>query len=850
MPTHRDEATDVADPPGNLLDPVARSPSSSADLRLLGPALSAWGTAWLVPAVGIPAGTALACALASAAALCLVAAAKRGTTPPPDKAVVNATPGEVTGPQARDAQPDRGRAGKSGRDRRRWARPLAAVLVIGAAAGGASAARVAAISGGPVASMARDGEAAWLEMVVTGDPQPIQSTTDRVDRVKLKARLERVRNLRVRLPVIVLGDAASWRDLAPSSRIRAFGRLSEPQQMDGTIAVISARGRPILQRGPSALQREATALRAGLRTAVSALGPAERGLVPGIVVGDTSQMPEELSEQFKRAGLTHLLAVSGANLMILVGFLLGLARVVGIRGRLPPLLALGSIVGFVILARPQPSVLRAAVMAVILIVATLTGRQRAGISSLCVAVCLLILIDPWLARSYGFALSVLATGGILVLAPRWADRLSGCGPGSVGAALGTVGRLRRLFAESLAVPAAAQVACLPVLVMLAGQVSLIAVFANLLAAPAVAPTTILGLLTAVMAPASQSGAAFLGHLAGLPASWIVRVAALFAELPGAVLPWQSGPLGAFAAVGFLVIGAVMVRRVRRSRWVGLTCAAAAIVLILRPSLSVGWPPPGWVIVACDVGQGDALVLRLAAHTGVLVDTGPDPRPVDRCLRDLGVRMLPLVVLSHFHSDHVAGLPGVLNGRAIGEIVVSPLDDPAENAVHVRRWAARARVRVRAAVAGEIWQVGPARLTVLGPRVLLGGGQVNGEGSAANNASIVMLAELHGVRLLLTGDIEPPAQAALLSDGGDLHADVYKVPHHGSAYQDGRLLAAVRPRVALVCVGAGNDYGQPAPRTVSALKDSGATVLRTDERGDVAVVLAGQALRAVARGRSP
>jgi competence protein ComEC len=294
----------------------------------------------------------------------------------------------------------------------------------------------------------------------------------------------------------------------------------------------------------------------------------------------------------------------------------------------------------------------------------------------------------------------------------------------------------------------------------------------------------------------------------------------------------------------------MARRVRRTPLVVLTCVAAAVVLVLRPSLSVGWPPPGWVIVACDVGQGDALVLRLAAHSGVLVDAGPDPRPVDRCLRDLGVRTLPLVVLSHFHSDHVAGLPGVLNGRAIGEIVVSPLDDPAENAVHVGRWAAQAKVRVRAAVAGEIWQVGPARLTVLGPRVLLGGGQVNGEGSAANNASVVLLAELRGVRLLLTGDIEPPAQAALLSGGGDLHADVYKVPHHGSAYQDSRLLVAVRPRVALVCVGAGNDYGQPAPSTVGALEGTGAAVLRTDERGDVAVVAAGQALRAIARGRSP
>src|SRR5262245_21762628 len=638
MPTHRDEATDVADPPGNLLDPVARSPSSSPDLRLLGPALSAWGTAWLVPAVGIAAGTALACALASAAALCLVAAAKRGTTPPPDKAVVNATPGEVTGLQARDAQPDRGRAGKSGRDRRRWARPLAAVLVIGAAAGGASAARVAAISGGPVASMARDGEAAWLEMVVTGDPQPMQAPTDRVDRVKLTARLERVRNLRVRLPVIVLGDAASWRDLAPSSRVRAFGRLAEPQRMDGTAVVISARGRPILQRGPSAIQGAATALRAGLRDAVSTVGPAERGLIPGVVVGDTSQMPEELSEQFKRAGLTHLLAVSGANLMILVGFLLGLARVVGLRGRLPPLMALGSIVGFVILARPQPSVLRAAVMAVIVIAATLTGRRRTGLSSLCVAVCVLLLVDPWLARSYGFALSTLATGGILVLAPRWADRMSGG-----GLRPGPRGRLRRLLAESLAVPAAAQVACLPVLVMLTGQVSLVAVAANLLAAPAVAPTTILGLLAATCAPVSQSGAAFLGHLAGIPASWIVRVAASFADLPGAVLPWQSGSLGAFAAVGLLTVCAVVARRLRRSPWAVLTVSSASISLVLRPSLSVGWPPPGWVIVACDVGQGDALVLRITAQSSVLVDAGPDPRPVDRCLRDLGVRTLPLIV---------------------------------------------------------------------------------------------------------------------------------------------------------------------------------------------------------------
>jgi competence protein ComEC len=564
-----------------------------------------------------------------------------------------------------------------------------------------------------------------------------------------------------------------------------------------------------------------------------------------MVVGDTALMQPELTAQFKRAGLTHLTAVSGANLMILVGFLLGLARAVGWRGRLPPVFALVAMTGFVVIARPQPSVLRAAVMAVIVLIATMTGRRRAGMTSLCAAVCLLLLVDPWLARSYGFALSVLATWGILVLAPRWRDRISGSHDRS---AVG--GWLRRLVAESLSVPAAAQVACLPVLVMLSGQVSLVAVAANLLAAPAVPPTTVLGLLAAGTASVSAGVARTLGHLAGLPAAWIVRVASGFADLPGAVVAWRSGVLGALAIVAALGIGVLLVRRLPRHRWVLIAGSVFAAAVITRPSLSAGWPPPGWLVVACDVGQGDALVLRLDSRSGVLVDTGPDPRAVDRCLHDLGVRRLPLVVLSHFHADHVAGLPGALAGRHVGEIVVSPLDDPAENAAHVRRWAARAGVGVRAAVAGEVWQIGEFRASVLAPRVLLGKGQADGEGSAPNNASVVLLVESPQVRVLFTGDIEPPAQAALLSGGGDLHADVYKVPHHGSAYQDRRLLAAVRPRVVLVSVGVGNDYGQPAPSTITALQRSGATVLRTDLRGDLAVVSTGHHLRAVARGRSP
>ncbi len=819
---------DIADRTGpEALDAVA----SAGDLRLVPPALMAWAVAWIVPEIGAAPGFILGLILLIAAGLAI---------------------------------------GTHRRLRSASAWLLVGALIVGSAVSVAMAARVAAIDRGPVAAMTSSRAAAWLELVVTSDPEPIRSATSRVDRVMLHARLERVRSTRVRVPVIVLADAASWRGVVPSSRLRVFGRLASPRHRDGTAAVVSARGRPIVLRGPPAVQRAASSLRAGLHEAVDGLSPAERGLVPGLVVGDTSRMQPELTERFRRAGLTHLTAVSGANLMILVGFLLAVTHAVGLRGRLPPGLALAAMGGFVVLARPQPSVLRAAAMATVVLAAVATGRRRVGLASLCAAVCVLILVDPWLARSYGFALSVLATWGILVLAPRWRDRIAG--PQAFDAAVGAARdpgdaadlqpsrfgrRVRALAAGAIAVPAAAQVACLPVVVMLTGQVSLVAVVANLLAAPAVAPTTVLGLLAAVASPLSAALARMVGQLAGYPARWIVAVAETFADLPGAVFPWRSGLPGALTVAAALAAGAVLIRHLCRRPAVLVALSVFVAALVVRPASVSGWPPNGWFVVACDIGQGDALVLKVGDSSAVLVDAGPDPRPVDRCLRDLGVRSLPMVVLTHFHADHVAGLPGVLDGRHVGEIVVSPLDDPPENAVHVRRWAARSGVRVRAAVAGEVWRVGDATVTVLGPRVLLGGGQVDGEGSAANNASIVLLAEVNHTRVLLTGDIEPPAQAALLASGRDrLRADVYKVPHHGSANQDADLLGAVQPRVALISVGAGNDYGQPAPRTVSSLTDHGIMVLRTDEHGDVAVISSSGGpggrgvLGAVSRGRSP
>lgn len=282
------------------------------------------------------------------------------------------------------------------------------------------------------------------------------------------------------------------------------------------------RGPPTVLGPPSAIQRAAEHVRARLRAAVGRLPPDQRGVLPGMVVGDTSRLAPELADDFQTAGLTHLLVVSGANLAIVIGAVLGLCRFAGLGHRRAPPVAVLAVFAFVVVARPEPSVLRATVMGLIGLLALFTGRRRQGIPALAAAVLLLVLIDPELARSYGFALSVLATAGLLVLAPPWRDRLARRLPGPL--------------ADALAVAAAAQVAVAPVLVMLSGEIGVLAVVANLLAAPAVAPATLLGALAAVTAPASLPLARVIVWPAGLAVAWIIRVARTTADLPYATIP--------------------------------------------------------------------------------------------------------------------------------------------------------------------------------------------------------------------------------------------------------------------------------------------------------------------------
>ncbi len=527
----------------------------------------------------------------------------------------------------------------------------------------------------------------------------------------------------MRVPVLVIADV-SWQRLELGSRLRTSGRL-QPARTSDLAGVLSPRGPPVVVEQPGPFLRSADHLRASIRDAVAGHPPGPRALVPALVDGDDGAMPEDLKEDFRTSGLTHLLAVSGTNLTLVVGSLLLLARWAGVRARGLAVVGALGVVGFVLLARTEPSVVRAAAMGAVGLIGMGHHGRRRGTRALGAAVLLLLLFDPWLALTMGFALSVLATAGILWLAPGWRDRL--------------MRWLPRWVAEAVSVPLAAQIACTPLVAAISGQVSLVAVGANLLAAPAVGPATVLGLAGGVVGLVAEPVGRIVAAPAAWCAGWIIAVAVRGADLPVAAFDWPAGPIGIasltlICAALSLFLGALLARRVTTLGLGGLMVCA-----LLFPLPTPGWPAKGWVMVACDVGQGDGLVLNAGRGTAVVVDAGPDPAPMDRCLRRLGVERVPLVVLTHFHADHVDGLAGVLKGRRVGAIEVTSVADPASGVRMVQGVAGRAGVPVLRASYGETRRLGPLSWQVIAPSRPP---SLESE-SPANDSSLVLLVEVHG-----------------------------------------------------------------------------------------------------------
>ncbi len=658
------------------------------------------------------------------------------------------------------------------------------------------------------------GHSVTASATVVADPRPTRSGTGwvipvRLDAVGPTAGAGTGTQTGSRLPALVLADD-SWADVALGSQVRASGRLTASDRTGPVAAVISVRGEPVQIRPPPGYQRAAGHLRSGLRDATEHLTGPARELIPSLVVGDTRRLSPLLVADLRDSGLAHLTAVSGANVSIVLLGLLLVARLLRVRPGLSTAVGVLGVIGFGLLARPEPSVLRASVMGLLGLAAITRSGRTGGVNVLGAAVCLLLLADPWLSRSLGFALSVVATAALMVPA-RWIAAGS-----------------RRWLVVAFAAAGAAQAAVLPLLLLIQPQISLVAVAANLAAAPAVAPATLLGVLATVVAPVSPPLAALVANVAGLAGNWIGWVARTAAGFDAAVVTVPGGELTLLLSLALVVVGFWLTRRiVRPLRWWALGVALA----VAFATVGHGAPPTGWVMVMCDVGQGDAVVVSAGAGSALVVDTGPDPVALDRCLDDLRVNEVSLLVLTHFHEDHVGGLAGLLGNRPVAAAVVSPLADPEDAADDVQAQLARHAVPVHTAVVGQRWQLGEVSAEVLWP------GRIIREGSMPNQASVVLRVQAPTYTALLTGDIEAEAQRALLAGGAALDVDILKVPHHGSADQDPGLLAAATPEVALIGVGVENRYAHPDPEVVRSLAAAGVTVGRTDRHGALVITAA-------------
>lgn len=701
--------------------------------------------------------------------------------------------------------------------------------------------RTHALAESPVTRLAADGAIVQAEVVTTGDPVRHQQSGPAWSAsvsVPAKVRVLAGRGgrwaMRIPIEVVASGDQVeAWQGMPAGSRVAVTARLAPARTGSGAAAVVRIRGPSQILARPGWGWRATNRVRAGLRDAVAHRSEDQRALVPALVLGDVSHMSPGLNAAFKATGLTHLSAVSGANLALMMAFILIAARWFGVRGWWLRALGALCVVAFVALCRTEPSVLRAAAMGVVALAglgSTAGARtpSRRGFRALSVAVVVLLLADPWLSRSAGFVLSTLATAGIVGWAGRWSSVLTRWLPA--------------WLAEAACVPLSAQIATQPVVTMISGQVSVVGIVANALAGPCVGPATVLGFGAAGASVVSQTVAGVLGFAAAWATQPIIWIARSGSTLPGAVIALPTSAAVIALITACCGVTALVLPRLLRRPWLVLAAAIVLVVVMLRVPAQPGWPPAGWLVVACDVGQGDGLVLRAGPGEAVVVDTGPDPALMDRCLDQLGIRSVPVLILSHFHADHVGGLAGLLSGRRVGQVMVSPLRSPPAEAARTAQLLSRLGVPVRVGRVGETLTVGDLTWQTIGPVVAptldQAAADTDEESSVENDSSIVgMVTVTTGtcrVRILMPGDAEPPEQRDLLTEGVDLRADVLKVPHHGSSRQEQAFLDATQARIAITSSALHNVYGHPAPSTVRRLQALGMTVLRTDTEGGVAV----------------
>jgi competence protein ComEC len=601
---------------------------------------------------------------------------------------------------------------------------------------------------------------------------------------------------------------------------------------DGILLVGHARADRVTTLTADAPPWRVVVKRWAVETVTARLPPTSAALLAGLLLGERSALPPASDEAFRRAGVYHILAVSGFNVALLAGAVFGGLAVCGVSRRGAAAAAALALVGFALVVGGQPSVLRATVMGLLLLGALLLDRESQLPNALALAGLALLLWRPGDLWEPGFQLSFAATAGIVHLAP-W-----------IAAGLGERGWPAWL-ATAVAVSTGAQAAVTPLMLAHFNQLSLIGAVANLAVVPLAAVVTTLGMVALLVELGSSALAALLFEVLWLVLIVLRAVVSIAAALPAAMVHLPSPAAVAVAAwYGALLLapGLAASRRIR---------AVVAGLAVVVAALSV-WP---WLrptenmlrVTFLDVGQGDAALIELPEGPRLLVDGGPGgPRRFDVGERVLApflwnrpLLRLDAVALSHWDADHAGGVAAVLTRFHVGELWES--GHSPTGAAETVAALARSRTPRRSLVAGQRLWLGRALVTVLGP----GAGPIQ----SANDRSLVLRLDWRGVSLLFAGDLGPRGEALLLERGGPVRALALKVAHHGSRFSStAAFLAQVRPHLAVISVGARNPFRHPSADALGRLETAGARVYRTDRDGAVILETDGRALRVTAWGR--
>jgi competence protein ComEC len=564
----------------------------------------------------------------------------------------------------------------------------------------------------------------------------------------------------------------------------------------------------------------------------------EAELARGFVLGEDDRIDPGTVEHFRRAGLSHLLAVSGQNVALLSLLAMPLLAALGMPLRTRLVWVLAAIVIYVPLAGAGPSIVRAGVMGGLGLLATLAGRRSSRLYALALAAVVTLAIDPRIAGDVGWQLSFAAVLGILALAAPLRE--------AIGARLGRRGRHGALI-DAAAMTVAATLATAPLIAFHFGTISTTTLVANLLALPAVAPAMWLGMLAAVGGQVPGFPVAAFNAIAAPLLGYIAQVAAWCGRPSWDYLHLRLDAVGLIASYGALVAAALIAppllrrRRIaglrrssspqRRPRRYGLALMAVLVAVVLAwvgrgEGADAVSPASGLRVSVLDVGQGDAILLQPAGALAVLVDGGPPGDDLAAKLRSAGVQRLGVAVITHEQSDHAGGIEELLGRFPVAQLAYARLSR------RLRGDAAAAGVTpVRIAKGAEL-SAGRLKIEVLWPpRELLG---VPLSGDDPNTQALVLLVRWRDFSMLLTADAEA---GDVPIDPGPV--DVLKVAHHGSddAGLD-QLLDRLTPRLAVISVGADNPYGHPTPGTLASLEAHDVATLRTDRDGTIVLDVAG------------